>query len=278
MPALLHRDCSLHYDVRGSGPPVVFIQGVGLHGAGWTPQIDELAAHFACLSFDNRGMGQSLPASRGLTVEQMADDAIALMDALGWTSAHIVGHSLGGLVALQLGLSHRSRVKSLALLCTFADGASAAPLTWRMMWVGLGTRVGTRRMRRRSFLRLVMPPAMLEHADTDALAATLAPLFGHDLADQPDIVNAQLKAMRQARTSDELGQLAGLPTLVVSASHDPIAPPTLGRVIAAGIAGARHVELSHASHGVTIHSASEINRLLYDHFVSVGQRATDVQA
>src|SRR4051794_1987634 len=112
-----HLGCKLAYDVRGSGPPVLFIQGVGVHGDGWRPQVDGLAADFQCLTFDNRGMGRSLPLDCKLTIEQMADDAHAVMLHYGWHSAHVVGHSVGGLVALQLALAHRSCVRSLSLLC-----------------------------------------------------------------------------------------------------------------------------------------------------------------
>src|SRR5687767_5462806 len=118
-----HRDCRLAYDVRGEGPPVLFVQGVGVHGDGWLPQVDALSDRYRCLSFDNRGMGRSLPLGAPLTVDQMTEDALVLMDAEGWESAHVVGHSLGGLIALNLALTARTRVRSLSLLCTFARGS-----------------------------------------------------------------------------------------------------------------------------------------------------------
>ena len=258
--------CRLAYDVRGSGPTVLLIQGVGVHADGWAPQTDSLAERFRCITFDNRGMGRSQPHSGPLTVEQMADDALAILDAENVEAAHVVGHSLGGLVALQLALTARARVRSLALLCTFANGRSAAPLTPRMMWLGMRTRVGTRRMRRRGFLRLVMPASALAGADTDAMAARLAPLFGHDLGDQPPIVNAQLSALRNYTAEPRLGELTGLPTLVMSGAHDPISPPRVSATLAAGIAGARHTAFEDASHGLPIQHADRVNALLAEHF------------
>src|SRR5829696_2659167 len=143
--AVVHRGCRLAYDVRGlSGPPVLLIQGVGVHGDGWLPQTEALAPKFRCVTVDNRGMGRSVPAGGPITVEQMAEDVLAVLDAEKIETAHVVGHSLGGLVALRIALEARARVKSLALMCTFADGKAAAPLTLRMMWLGMRTRVGTR--------------------------------------------------------------------------------------------------------------------------------------
>jgi pimeloyl-ACP methyl ester carboxylesterase len=111
----------------------------------------------------------------------------------------------------------------------------------------------------------VMPPGALNGIDADEMAGRLAALFGHDLADQPPIVDKQLDAMRAYDATPRLGELADVPTLVVNAFHDPIAPPSAGWVLSSGIPGARYVELPDASHGVPIQNPDQINRLLLDH-------------
>jgi len=259
------RGCRFAFQVDGSGPPVVLIQGVGVAGSGWTPQVDGLRAEFRCLTFDNRGMGASQPAGAAITVRQMAEDTLWLMSHLGWDAAHVVGHSLGGPVALEMALTAPKRVRSLSLLCTLARGRDATALSWRMLWLGLRSRIGPRRARRRAFLEMVMPPAALRETDRDRLAAELAPLFGHDLADQPPITLKQLGALRAYDATDRLGEITGIPTLVMSAAHDPIAPPRLGRALAAAIPGARFVEFADASHGLPIQHAGRVNALLVEH-------------
>ncbi|HEX8915502.1 MAG TPA: alpha/beta fold hydrolase [Humisphaera sp.] len=268
---VLRDGCHLAWRSAGSGPAVLMIQGVGVHGGGWRPQVDALAGRYRCVTFDNRGMGGSQPVGTGpLTVGRMADDVAAVMDAAGVDSAHVLGHSLGGLVALQLALSHRSRVRSLALLCTFADGRIPTRLTPWMMWAGLRTRIGPRRARRRAFLRFVLTPAELAAADADAVAAELAPLFGHDLADQPAVAMPQLRAMGRCDLTPRLGELAGVPTRVVSAAHDRIAPPAAGRAIAAGVPGARFDCVDDAAHGLPITHAGRVNEMLEGHWAAVG--------
>jgi pimeloyl-ACP methyl ester carboxylesterase len=261
-----HRGCPLAYTVTGRGPAVLLIQGVGVQGEGWRPQTADLATGYTCLSFDNRGMGRSQPAGAAITVAQMADDARAVLDAERITAAHVVGHSLGGLVALQLALDARERVRSLALLCTFTGHKTAAPLTGRMMWLGLRARVGTRAMRRHGFMQLVLAPG----ATADATA--LAELFGHDLADQPPVAAAQLRALRAVDLADRLAELAGVPALVVTAAHDPIAPPRAGQALRDGIAGARYIEVADASHGLPITHAARVNGWLREHFADVDSR------
>lgn len=267
---VLRLGCPIAYHLRGAGPPVLFVQGVGVHGDGWLPQVEPLSSRFACLTFDNRGMGRSQPGGTTISVDQMADDARAVLDAAGWESAHVVGHSLGGLVAVYLALAHRRRVRSLTLMCTFAAGRAVAPLTVRMIWTGLCSKVGTRRMRRRGFLQLLLPSGAVRGSEADALAERLADLFGHDLADTPPVVNDQLKAMRAADATPRLGELAGIPALVICGEHDPIAPPALGRALAAGIPGARYVEYPDASHGLPIQWPDRVNTLLAAHLTSAG--------
>lgn len=260
--------CRLHYATTGEGPGVLFIQGVGVHGQGWVPQTEALANRFRCITFDNRGMGNSQPVGDPLTVEAMADDAMAIVEAAGDArpghKVHVVGHSLGGLVAQFLAIRHPQVVRSLSLLCTFANGAKAAPLTARMVWLGLRATVGTRSMRRRGFLSLLYPPG--HPANPGAEAERLAPLFGHDLADQPPIANQQLRAMRAADATPGLDTLASIPTLVVSSRHDPIAPPSLGKTLAGAIPGARYEEATDASHGLPITHAGWLNELLVSHW------------
>ncbi len=267
---------SFRYAIRGGGIPVVFIQGVGLHGDGWLPQTEALAQHCLCLTFNNRGIDPPpqqpagsrslLPFGAPITVEQMAGDALALMDCEGWPSAHIVGHSLGGLVAIHMALAHRQRVRSLSLLCTFADGRSAVKMTPRMLWLGTRSRLGPRAARRNAFLQIVMPPDFLKSADKPALAKSLEPLFGHDLADHPPVVARQLAALRIYNAVPRLHELAGLPTLIMSAAHDPISrPKDAGRILAQKIPGSRHEEFPDASHGLPIQLADRVNGLLLEH-------------
>ena len=265
MQYLEHRGCHLAYRLRGSGPPVVFIQGSGAHGDAWNPQIDSLQSQFTCLSFDNCGMGQSQPLPTTLTVEQMADDTLVLMDHVGWSDAHIVGHSLGGLIAQCLALRAPERVRSLSLLCTFSDGKDATRMSAGMIWTGLRTFVGTRRMRRRAFCEFVLPPSLW--GDKDHWAELLEPLFGHDLADQPPVVMKQLKAMKSYDATPRLAELQNIPTLIVGASFDRIATPPVIERLVKSYPNCQFTNFEQAAHGVPIQCADEVNQLLTEHFL-----------
>jgi aminoacrylate hydrolase len=262
----------ISYQRTGRGPAVLLIQGVGVGAEGWRPQVEALARDFTLVSFDNRGIGGSVFWDGQFSIEAMAADALAVMRAEHLDRFHVVGHSMGGLIAQAIALAQPQRCLSLSLLCTFARGLQGARPSLSMLGTALRTRLGTRRMRRHAFLELVMPPARLAGQDRDALAERLAPLFGHDLADQPPIVMDQLRAMARYDASARLGALAALPTLVVVAEHDRIARRPFGHALAAAIPGARLVELPGAGHGVPLHDPAAINDLLRDHWQ--GEHAT----
>jgi aminoacrylate hydrolase len=259
MSTLNRLGVNLHYEVSGQGPPVLLIQGVGVVGEGWRRQVEALKQRFQTLTFDNRGIGKSTPCTGRISIEAMAEDSRALMDAVGWESAHVVGHSMGGVIAQQVALDCPRRVRSLSLLCTFARGKDAARLTPWVLWMSLRTRVGTRRMRRRAFLEMICPPSALKSADTDALAARFAGLIGRDLADQPPILMKQLMAMARHNAYERLSELRGIPTLVVSAEHDRIALPRYGQMLADALSSVRFELFRDASHGVIIHAPNRIN-------------------
>jgi pimeloyl-ACP methyl ester carboxylesterase len=268
VPLLRRGDLHTHYELAGDGPPVLLIQGVGVIGAGWRPQIEGLRDRYQLCAFDNRGIGQSSPLTRATSIEELAADALALLDACGWARAHVVGHSMGGLIAQQLAIDAPARVASLALLCTPCSGRAAARPSLRLAWIGLRMRVGTRPSRRRAFLDIVMPRSVRASADLDALAAELAPLFGRDLADNPAIVMQQVKAMAKHELGPRLAELAAIPTLVVCADEDPIAPPAHGQDTAARIGTARYLEVADSAHGVVIQRAAQINAILDEHFAA----------
>jgi pimeloyl-ACP methyl ester carboxylesterase len=267
----------VHYCAEGHGPAVLLIQGVGLVGEGWRPQIDGLRDRFRLVSPDNRGIGRSAVRDGRITIEDMAADALAVMDAVGADRFHVAGHSMGGVIAQEIALRVPGRVLSLAFLCTFARGPQGSKLTPSLLLTAIRMRIGTRPMRRNAFLQLVMPSDYLRRVDRDRLAEDLRPLFGHDLADQPPIAMKQVRAMSRYDASARLGSLGHIPTVVVSASGDRIAVPAYGRELAAAIPSACFVEIEHAGHGVTIQRATDVNELLAAHFVAA-ERATAVDA
>jgi len=270
MPTIQTDAASINYSQEGSGPAVLMVQGVGVNGTGWGPQTEALKSQFTVITFDNRGIGGSTTQRADLSIPLMAADAVAVANDAGVGRFHLVGHSMGGVIAQEIALQATARVRSLTLMNTVVRGRDATGLSLPMIVTGLRTRVGTRTMRRNAFLELVMPADALQSADRAALADKLARLFGHDLADQPPIVMRQLSAMGRYDARTRLKDLGAVPTLVMSGTHDRIASPASGRALAAAIPNARFVEFADAGHGLPIQHADRINALLHEHFNAAG--------
>jgi pimeloyl-ACP methyl ester carboxylesterase len=123
--ALLHaddfmsKDVKIHYEVKGKGEPVILIHGLGSSAKlNWElpGTVAELAKHYQVIAFDNRGHGRSdKPQAEGQYGVNMVDDVVRLMDHLELPKAHVVGYSLGGMIALKLAVLHPERVNSVVL-------------------------------------------------------------------------------------------------------------------------------------------------------------------
>src|SRR5215472_8035300 len=119
MPRISIGDCSLYYERHGMGFPVLFVSGLGGFASFWQDQVAAFAKRFEVVTFDHRGFGQSDPSRIGYTVERMAVDMVALMDALQIKRAHVVGHSTGGAIAQALAIDYSSRLASVVLSATW---------------------------------------------------------------------------------------------------------------------------------------------------------------
>lgn len=119
---------AIAWDRRGAGAPLLLVQGVGLARWGWGPATELLAERFAVLVYDNRGIGESAAPPGPYSVAMLANDALQVLDEAGVSSAHVLGASLGGMVAQQLAVEHPDRVERLVLCCTTPGRSDAFPV------------------------------------------------------------------------------------------------------------------------------------------------------
>jgi 3-oxoadipate enol-lactonase len=137
MPTVGVNDITMYYEIHGAGPPLVLIGGLGADLSLLTPITNELAQHRRVIVFDNRGAGRTDQPDRRYSIELMAGDTAGLMDALSIEQADILGISMGGRIALELTLTHPSRVRRLVLVSTSAAGRGKVHMSWpmRLMWL-----------------------------------------------------------------------------------------------------------------------------------------------
>ena len=120
MPNVMNGSVKIHYEVSGTGTPLVLIMGLGADHTAWDLHKAAYQDHFQCIAVDNRGVGSSDKPSGPYTTDDMASDMIAVMDDLGIERAHVAGISMGGAIAQTLCLNYPDRISCLVLVSTFA--------------------------------------------------------------------------------------------------------------------------------------------------------------
>ena len=133
MPTVTNGDVSVYYETHGSGEPLLLIPGMLSDGASWGPLVPTLSKWFEVILIDTRGAGQTEPKTAPLKLAHVAQDALAVLDALGHDRAHVAGHSMGGLVALALAGATPERVISVLALATSPAPAARIPAIFRQL-------------------------------------------------------------------------------------------------------------------------------------------------
>jgi pimeloyl-ACP methyl ester carboxylesterase len=233
----------IYFEVHGTGDPVLMIMGLGSNAYGWKRSLPWLSASHQAIVFDNRGVGRSDVPEGAYTIEQMAADAAAVLDASSHRTAHVMGMSLGGMIAQRFAVAHADRVRSLLLLCTTPGGANAVTASDEVMR-GLmegGADPSTVYRRNAWFL---YGAATREHhperIEEDLVERSRIPTT-------PTGYFGQVQAAARHDVWDALPAIA-VPTLVLHGETDLLVPTDNGRRIAARIPGAELVLLPGAGH------------------------------
>ncbi|HEU4706080.1 MAG TPA: alpha/beta hydrolase [Solirubrobacterales bacterium] len=236
MPSIRTPAAELHYARSGSGEPLLLIQGMsGTHVSWGEPFLAPLRERFEVVAFDNRGIGLSAPIDGPFTIAEMAEDTEALMAELGLDSAHVVGISMGGMIAQDLALAHPERLRSLTLGCTYCGGPGSQLMpeeNARKLMEGMAS--GDREKAIRAAYEVNLSPAF--RADVSRFApfhemATTVPAA-------KQTIELQVQAIFGHDTSGRLGEIS-IPTLIVHGTEDGVLPCANGDLIASLMPAAR---------------------------------------
>jgi 3-oxoadipate enol-lactonase len=227
----------LSYERSGSGPPLLLIMGMSGTFSHWCePFLDELRASFEVIAYDHRGVGESGPLTGELTIAGLAQDAAGLLAALEVDSAHVLGISMGGMVAQELALAHPERIRTLALGCTYCGGPGsslASPEVLQRLAEGMSS--GDRAFAVRTAWEVNVSPGY-DAAHPDAFETFRA--IGTTRAVRVPVIMAQMQACAAHDTSARLPWLE-MPTLVMHGTLDQMIPVANAEIIHRLIRGSR---------------------------------------
>ena len=241
MPYVTNRGAKLYWEEAGTGPPVLLIMGLSFTLEMWFSVTPALVGSFRTICFDNRGVGRSDIPRGPYSIRGMADDARAVLDAAGVQSAHVIGASMGGMIAQEFALRYPDRVRSLALGCTSYSGIFARWPHFRespgLAWFRDGDRIVRERKLRRMLYAAGTPEDRIEE-------------------------DIQVRCGCGWEYKGVLSQLAGIllwnsywrlpsitaPTVVLHGDEDHLIPAANGRVVASRIPNARFELIRRAGH------------------------------
>jgi 3-oxoadipate enol-lactonase len=246
------------------GTPVVLIMGYGMSGSAWRLQVPTLARRHRVLTFDNRGAGATRAQAGLFSMRLLAEDTGALMDHVGFEHAHVVGISMGGMIAQEFALRFRSRVRSLTLIATHAGGLRNAipPMKGLQLFMKAQRHQGAERVA--AVERLLFPPEYLESCDRARLREILRADFGK--APPAAMRYSQLAAVLRHRTAGRLRALEGMSTLIIRPGRDLLIHPRESDRLHALIPGARLVRYDDAGHGLLRQHSEKLAEELLAHF------------
>lgn len=243
---------SLAVDVRGAGPPIIFVHGLGSTYNVWEPQVRALSASHQVIRYDLRGAGRS-PLNGELSIESWVDDLAALMDAQKLRSASFVGHSLGTLILTHFTSRFPEKVTRLALI-----GVNRAPTE-----------------QRRQAVRVRVAKVRAEGVASIADAVVQGGLSPHSYEHKPEIVGFVRElllgqsrdgyaACCEAMAASSAADITRIkcPVLVLSGADDAVSPPANGEGFARELGNARFALLEQCGHWQPIEQPAAVNSAL----------------
>jgi pimeloyl-ACP methyl ester carboxylesterase len=229
------RGQELYYEIQGEGEPLLIISGLAGDITGWELQIEAWKEHFRVIAFDNRDAGRSSKAQAPYTLVDMAEDATAVLDGLGITSAHVMGASMGSMITQELALAHPDRVRKLVLVCTMVQMARyqvsfVDPWKWIVEHDPYGE---------------ILPAHIITwcmthnfQQDPEAVEGMIELMANAPYPQPPDAFARQADALSGHDAADRLGGITA-PTLVIVGDQDLLTPPWAARQVAEAIPGAK---------------------------------------
>lgn len=248
MPIIFANGINIQYELQGAGTPLVLISGLGYPAWQWKRMLPYLTPHFQVVTFDNRGVGGTDKPAGPYNAGLLAADTAALLEALGISSAVVMGHSMGGFIAQELALSYPAKVNKLVLSSTNFGGPHHVPITMEAMTV---------------MADVTSDPVT---RFKNGLVVSTAPGFAEK---HPELIQEWLE-WRIANPIDPAGyqaqmaiglalipeaasfehRLPGIkvPTLILFGAHDKVVPPANADLLAAKIPDNKVIVLPDAGH------------------------------
>ena len=259
MPTLEVNGHTLYYEVHGEGEPLLCVMGLSADTLAWLLQVPAFSAAHRTVIFDNRDVGRSSLADASYEISDMAQDALALADALELDSFHLLGVSMGGAIAQEMAIAAPERVRTLTLAVTFPAGGG-----WARKLSDVWAARVARASREERVDELMLLTFSEEFFEDEARVTWVRGMLLQN--PNPQSAEAFIRQLEACGRHDARAGLRSLdiPTHVIGAEHDILVPVWKSRELAELIPGAKLTVLEGAPHGVNVETAEQFNKAVLD--------------
>ena len=266
-----------YYEEHGTGEPVLLIMGLAADSTAWMFQVPAFAEKYRTIVFDNRGVGRSSKPAGPYSIHEMADDAAGLLDVLHVQRAHVVGVSMGGMIAQELALRHPERVHGLVLACTFPEPDADIERNRHFSVQKLGgsisadgeVQIDLKAVNPMDFLQHLLPMVFNQEFIATELPKLLQVFSGAlQYGFSMEAILGQVAAVMSHKATDRLAHITA-PTLVITGDADRLIPPANSDIIARAIPGAKLVKIPGGSHGFNFETPEVFNRAVLEFLAGV---------
>jgi pimeloyl-ACP methyl ester carboxylesterase len=262
MPTVEANGQTIYYEDHGDGEPLLCVMGLAANSLAWALQVQAFAERHRTVIFDNRDVGQSSMAGEQYEIRDLAQDTLALADALELDSFHLLGYSMGGAISQEVALAAPERVRTLTLAVTYA-GTGNWGETFSRVWGGRRQLV-SREDHIDELMLFTLSEAFFENREGTKYVRDM--MLADPNPQPPEAFARQLEASRRHDSRDRIGSLA-MPVHVIGGEHDILVPIWKQRELAELIPGAKLTEIEGCPHGANIERAAEFNAHVLD-FIS----------
>jgi pimeloyl-ACP methyl ester carboxylesterase len=260
MPKVKIQDINLYYEVHGSGYPLILIRGLSSNADHWYCQIPAFSPHYSVVAFDNRGIGRSDIPDSAFTISTMADDTVGLMDSLGILRAHILGISMGGMIAQEIALKHGQRVNGLILACTHCGGKRAVQPDPAVIRDLSGSLFGGTEEAVQKGLKCLFSEKTIQQ--TPSVVQRYGEVSKRFPPAAQTLIN-QLKAIQGHDTWEDLGKIQN-PTFVLAGNEDVLVPSENSKILTERIPNARLQVIAGGGHQFLIEQPNDCNNAVLE--------------
>lgn len=255
MPVVSANGIQQYYEITGDGPPLVLVAGMGGTANYWEDQVGFFSQHYTVITYDQRGTGRS-DHSLVSGIEQLRDDLLALLDAIGFDRVDLLGHSTGGNIAQIVAIENPDRLARLVIYASTTHGDHYRSKVWRIRRSILEQQ-GPALYGDMSSLMLYPPRWIVENADKlerqqAEQMKMLAPV---------DVMTSRIEAVQNFDWRDQLSRIS-TPTLVVCSKDDTQTPSYFSEALAAKIPTAELILVDYGGHACSKTVPQEFNKLV----------------